>query len=93
MSAEKLIIDVTALQTVEEGIRGHMATAKEDLEKVLQELQGIEADWSDDDMAALQESIAALQTKLDPLAESGKELVLRCQRKREALDRLHSMTI
>ena len=93
MSANNLIIDVAALQTVETGIQGNMEASKENLEKVLQELQAARAEWSDEDMDDLLESVGNLQAQLDVITDSGKTLLLRCQRKRQALERLHSMTI
>ena len=93
MSANNLVIDVESLEAVANSIQKYITASKTDLETAMQGLQAAEGMWSDEDMRSLQESLRVFYNEVDDIGAQGIALMNRCDKKVEALKRLHSMNI
>lgn len=93
MSASNLVIDVESLKAVADSIKQYIASSQSDLEIAMQGLQTAEGCWSDEDMRELQESLRLFYSEVENIGNQGVVLMDRCDKKVEALERLHSMNI
>lgn len=93
MSVANLIIDVETLQTVSNGIKEYVQTSQASLESAMNALQTAKDEWSDEDMEQLIESLSAFYSEVEEIGNKGAILSQRCEKKIEAVTRLHSMKI
>jgi hypothetical protein len=93
VSASNLVIDVESLKAVADSIQKYIDASKTDLETAMQGLRTAEGFWSDEDMRQLQESLSLFYSEVEDIGTQGIALMDRCDKKVEALQRLHSMNI
>ena len=93
MSVTNLVIDVETLKTVSGSIKTYVNEAVNNLEEAIRGLQVAQAQWYDEDMEELIDSLQAFVTEVETIGEKGLVLSERCEQKIQALARLHSMKI
>ena len=93
MSASQLIIDIETLQGVAASIKSYITGAQTNLETAIHGLQAAQTEWSDEDMEQLMDSLQAFHSEVEEIGSKGLAICERCDKKVEAVARLHGMQI
>ena len=93
MSASEAIINEQALTDVASGIQTFLSSYKEAIESAIRGIQASGSEWNDEDYQSLLSAISSFQKDIESLGTATHQLVVRINRRIEAIHVLHSMKI
>ena len=93
MSVDKVVIDLDALNLVANTLREWVINYSSSLEKVSSAIGKSSSDWCDEDFSDLVAFIESVSEEFDKMREKADELILRTNKKIEAVRQLHAMKI